>query len=428
MRSEILPAVLVIAGILVAGCTDYVFSQGSLSVQSDPSGASIYLDSAFKGVTPAVIHAIPSENHTLELRHGQYPPWNKNIRVATGQTLEIIANLSENLTSSVSLECLSNKTVSGPFASVQWVYQPGEAINLSGSAVYPHKYGAQNVSIAVNSAESNWSFVPLSYDAPLHDDMTYNLSIPAEALPFGTYVITSYIPPGQNASVQIISESPADANISLLKSVVNQYHATHSYIPDFYACANMAQDVWSIVEMEGMPARIAAGNIQNPNVTVNKYNHAWVLAEYAPDEWVAIEATGGFLVPHDPAYYRGIFFANATDFKNYIDLTGDYDNETMLVENISNQYNAKVAEVNAEVVTLDDEVSTYNRDYLGHSLSPGQYEAGQNLNSQITTQKLRVTQAKDELNRLAVYLTDEERVLAGIQSRITDLVNRNRSL
>jgi hypothetical protein len=258
--------------------------------------------------------------------------------------------------------------------------------------------------------------------------MTFNLSISSEVLPFGTYVITAYIPSGKNASVHVIFDSPADVNISIVKSIVEQYHGMHPYIPGFYVCTNMAEDVWSIVEMNGIPAKIAAGDVQNPNVTVYKYNHAWVLAEYAPGEWMAMETTGGFLVPHDPAYYRGIFFANMADFKSYIALTQNNNDEIALIENITSQYNAKRAEVDADAATLDAEVNTYNGGYAGQALSPGQYQVGQNLINQIRTQKQIVTQANDELNQLGGNLTADERVLTGIQSEIRDLVNRSRNL
>ena len=39
----------------------------------------------------------------------------------------------------------------------------------------------------------------------------------------------------------------------------------------------MAQDVWNIVDTQGMRALLVAGNIDNPDASWKEYNHAWVI-------------------------------------------------------------------------------------------------------------------------------------------------------
>jgi hypothetical protein len=45
---------------------------GSISVTSDPAGANVYLDNAYKGITPLTLESVPNGNHVIVLRLDRY--------------------------------------------------------------------------------------------------------------------------------------------------------------------------------------------------------------------------------------------------------------------------------------------------------------------------------------------------------------------
>ena len=113
-----------------------------------------------------------------------------------------------------------------------------------------------------------------------------------------------------------------------LKQIVEDYHATHTYsMADLYVCGDMASDVWNMVETKGINAKIKVGDVRNDISKIQDATHAWVVAEVSPDEWIALECTGGFLVcpmsnicPVDnPRYYSGWSFESPREFKEYLE-------------------------------------------------------------------------------------------------------------
>jgi hypothetical protein len=126
--------------------------------------------------------------------------------------------------------------------------------------------------------------------------------------------------------------SPTDSvklqNIQSVKKIVEDYHATHTYSElDMYVCGDMASDVWNMVITKGINAKIQVGNIEQDVSTIQDANHAWVLAEVATDEWIALECTAGYLVCpfpdscpiNNPRYYSGWSYANPKEFKEFLE-------------------------------------------------------------------------------------------------------------
>ncbi|MFQ6057068.1 MAG: PEGA domain-containing protein, partial [Methanosarcinales archaeon] len=66
---------------------------GSISVYSNPSGASVYLDGSYKGTTPITIPNVPIGSHTVLLKKSDYHEVSKTINVKSDQT----AYISESL-------------------------------------------------------------------------------------------------------------------------------------------------------------------------------------------------------------------------------------------------------------------------------------------------------------------------------------------
>ena len=115
------------------------------------------------------------------------------------------------------------------------------------------------------------------------------------------------------------TESPKVQKIRILKEIVENYNKEHTYIgDDIFDCEKMAMDVWDIVETKGINAVIQVGNVDKKVIKIEDANHAWVLAEVAPEDWIALETTGGYLVceneafcaVNNPLYYQGWSFEN----------------------------------------------------------------------------------------------------------------------
>jgi hypothetical protein len=123
------------------------------------------------------------------------------------------------------------------------------------------------------------------------------------------------------------AESLKEQNIQTIKTIIEEYHQTHTYtLNDMYACAQMSQDVWDMVETKGINATIEVGDVDQNITTIRQANHAWVRAEVSPGEWIAMETTGGYLVCNNsricavsnPRYYTGWTFATPKDLQAYL--------------------------------------------------------------------------------------------------------------
>jgi hypothetical protein len=125
-----------------------------------------------------------------------------------------------------------------------------------------------------------------------------------------------------------ITESPRDSNIKATKQIVEDYHETHTYIgKDVYVCGDMSSDVWNMLETKNINAVIVVGNVEKDITSIKDANHVWVIAEVSPDEWIALETTGGYLVCADsnlcsvnnPRYYKGWNFENPKELKDALE-------------------------------------------------------------------------------------------------------------
>ena len=68
--------------------------QGTISLTSTPSGATVYLDSVYKGVTPVMLTGIPSGDHQIRLTKSGYQDYTTNVIVTTGITKYVSPTLS----------------------------------------------------------------------------------------------------------------------------------------------------------------------------------------------------------------------------------------------------------------------------------------------------------------------------------------------
>jgi transcription initiation factor TFIIIB Brf1 subunit/transcription initiation factor TFIIB len=431
--------VIIISLVLAAAAAGYFLSQNSLSVQSDPTGADIYFDSEFKGTTPSVIRNVFPGVHNVELRHENYPPWHRNITIPVGRPENIVADLSENLIPSLTLACRSGVVFrdaagSDPSAAT-WagtcIYAQGEDIQLSGTAVRPFPKQNPNAQVSVKSADTSSGFSARDYDVRIGDNFTYSYTIPGAGIPSGNFIVTAKIPSGQSSNVTVIIESPADTVTRTLQEIVEDYHRIHTYsLVDYYVCADMAQDVWNIVDTKGIRALLVAGNINNPDARWKDYNHVWVIAEISPKQWIALETTAGRLVrkSENQNYFKGTFFASPKDLKTNIDLRRDYNNEIARSQAIASQYNAKLTEYNTQLDRWQSLTNSFNSNYAGRPLTPAEYDAAMTLKNTILTEESKRLKIWGELEQITATYNNEKQIIDTILAQMTELAEKGSRL
>jgi hypothetical protein len=130
----------------------------------------------------------------------------------------------------------------------------------------------------------------------------------------------------------------------LLAEILTEYHKSHTYIPEgIYQCVEMAADVWNQVQTRGIPAKVKIGNIEKVITSLLEANHAWVMAEVSQGQWLALETTGGAIVPHsqNPRYYEspGKVFSTPRALKEYQTLLRDYNQAAAKFNAAADDYN-----------------------------------------------------------------------------------------
>jgi CRISPR/Cas system-associated exonuclease Cas4 (RecB family) len=101
--------------IVTAGETTFIHAtlttvppaNGSVTVQSDPDGANVYLDGEMKGLTPVAITGVSPGPHIVRIEKTGYIPYQKDITVTAGSTTIVsaaLASVPPPTTGSVNIE------------------------------------------------------------------------------------------------------------------------------------------------------------------------------------------------------------------------------------------------------------------------------------------------------------------------------------
>lgn len=94
-------------GLSFAVTTDKV---GTIDLSSTPSGASVYVDSTYKGVSPCIIPGVAVGTHTVKLTLDGYSTWSKSVKVTYGSNTTIVADLSSAVTATATTVPTSTPT------------------------------------------------------------------------------------------------------------------------------------------------------------------------------------------------------------------------------------------------------------------------------------------------------------------------------
>jgi hypothetical protein len=68
---------------------------GSLSVDSRPIGAKVFVDGKFVGSTPFVMPEIAAGEHAVRIEHDGYQRWSSSVRVVSGERARVTASLEK---------------------------------------------------------------------------------------------------------------------------------------------------------------------------------------------------------------------------------------------------------------------------------------------------------------------------------------------
>lgn len=90
--------------------------------------------------------------------------------------------------------------------------------------------------------------------------------------------------------------------------VVANFVASHKYIPGTFVCVEYAAGVWYELMQKGINAKIRVGS--KDIGSIDRADHAWVMAEVSQGKWLAIEPQQGVVYPNPGSfYYRGYDFS-----------------------------------------------------------------------------------------------------------------------
>jgi hypothetical protein len=369
----------------------------------------VYIDSEYKGETPCVVNNLQAGSHILQLRHHTYPIWENEIHIKNGETVEITADLSENIIPKITL----NGDGPGSYAIGDTIKISGTAETADGSAI-----------LRITQVSGDDPFYKKTYTIPIDDDFHYEYHLSTNTWDNGRYLLRAELSTGEYDSLFITILSESQTNAEIVKEIVENYHKTHTYsYADFFVCADMALDVWNMVKTQGINAKIVIGDVERSNEELFEANHAWVIAETSPGSWLALETTGGYTVPDNQEYYYGWHFESSRGFKTYLSLLEQYNAKLKEIQGAERRYNAKVSEYRSEATYLENLINSYNSHYAGRSLSPAEYQAATNFEAQIAAQRLIVARSSGEVNQATEDLNSLYSTLQVIMDKMIEQID-----
>ena len=98
--------------------------------------------------------------------------------------------------------------------------------------------------------------------------------------------------------------------------VVANFVARHTSIPEHFVCVEFAAGVWHELMKKGVQAKVRFGS--TGIASIHQADHAWVMAEVSPGNWLAIVPQRGVVYPESgSAYYRGYDFSDDGPVREY---------------------------------------------------------------------------------------------------------------
>ncbi len=199
---------------------------------------------------------------------------------------------------------------------------------------------------------------------------------------------------GQVGGLKDQYELDGGTKAEIAAKVVRNYHDTHVYSKtDMFVCGDMSSEVWNMLKAQGIGSVIVVGNKDTAVNDILLSNHAWVLAEVGPGEYLALETTSGRVMPRgDPAnalYYQGWTFASPAMLK---------DNNNLIRE-----YNTRVAVYN-DIVAEAQQVAKEHNAATNPTIADRKKAVYDKLSEILEDQGAKLKQIESTINGLATRL------------------------
>lgn len=104
---------------------------GQMAVSSSPAGASVYIDGAYRGITPAVLLLVRPGERTVLLRQTGYQDWTGSVSVNNGETAQVSATLVPIATPATTAVPTTAATTAAPTTAPPTTTQSGPAAGLA---------------------------------------------------------------------------------------------------------------------------------------------------------------------------------------------------------------------------------------------------------------------------------------------------------
>jgi len=216
---------------------------------------------------------------------------------------------------------------------------------------------------------------------------------------------------------EIVGETPAET----AENIVKRYYETHIYSEyDFYVCSDMALDVWNMLKAQGINALVQIGNVETGAENLPEVDHAWILAEISPGCYLALEATGGYVVREEdnPLYYQGWSFDNPRDYKSFIELRQEYYIRVSIIDQLTTESENTYEEYETEYDYYQELVDEFNEKYTGQPVS----SESQTFKDKIEAQLAIAKEKEGRYNQLTELIDEQQQELENIISEMHGLI------
>ncbi|MFC2007536.1 hypothetical protein ACFLVB_02940 [Chloroflexota bacterium] len=221
---------------------------------------------------------------------------------------------------------------------------------------------------------------------------------------------------GLQEQYELVGATPAET----AENIVKRYHETHTYsIKDFFVCSDMAADVWNMLQAQGIEALMQIGNIETGVADIVNADHAWVLAEVSPGDYLALECTGGRVVPQseNALYYQGWSFSSPKDIKRYQELKREWNVRVEIINQLQAAAKEAKDQWDQEINEYNEMADEYNSKYSGQPVST----ESQVFEARIEAQSDLLDEKETGYNQLKELINKQEAKMHGITSEISGL-------
>ena len=210
---------------------------------------------------------------------------------------------------------------------------------------------------------------------------------------------------------EIVGATPAET----AANIVERYFETHTYSTyDLFVCADMSLDVWNMLKAQGIDSLIQIGNVERAIEDIVESDHAWVLAEISPGNYLALETTNGRAISEkeNPLYYKGWSFDSPREYKEFEELKQEHNIRVSIVNQLIGLYQVTYAQYEEEYDYGQELADEFNRLYVGRPIS----EESQEFSDELAAQSVIVAELEGRCSQFDEIIIDQKEELENISS------------